>query len=155
MKVYFRKWKQSNSHTKKWATFGAQTLCLEWLGFDGMSVCDCRSLLSSVHYRIVAEHVTQRSGMHIYVNLRTIEQLLWSRFAEQEQGHIYKIVSSSPLQHRRLCHSSKSVRLASLFQHHKEEVFKTQKSQSRQSCSWLKTTSLIKKVHRPPFLPLV
>ena len=27
-----------------------------------MSVCDCRSLLCSVHYRIVAEHVTQRSG---------------------------------------------------------------------------------------------
>ena len=27
-----------------------------------MSVCDCRSLLCSIHYRIVAEHVTQRSG---------------------------------------------------------------------------------------------
>ena len=47
---------------KKWATFGAQTLCLEWLRFDGMSVCDSSSLLCSVHYRIVAEHVTQRSG---------------------------------------------------------------------------------------------
>ena len=125
-----------------------------------MSVCDCRSLLSSVHYRIVAEHVTQRSGMHVckfeYKSSSFMVKIRRTRAAGTHlQNCLIEVVSSSPLQHRRLCHSSKSVRLASLFQHHKEEVFKTQKSQSRQSCSWLKTTSLIKKVHRPPFLPLV
>ena len=63
-----------------------------------MSVCDCRSLLCSVHYRIVAEHVTQRSGMHVC----KFEQLLRSGFAEQEQGHIYRIVSLK-LSHCHLC----------------------------------------------------
>ena len=92
-----------------------------WLGFDGMSVCDCRSLLCSVHYRIVAEHVTQRSGGQVCkfaYNWSALKvKIRRTRAGTRLQNCLIEVVSLSPLQHRRLCHSSQSMRLASLFQH--------------------------------------
>ena len=121
---------------------GHKLYAIVWLGFDGMSVCDCRSLLCSVHYRIVAEHVTQRSGMHIYVNLRTIDQLLRSGFAQQEQRHIYRIVSLK-LSLSHLCSTDDFVTLPSpcdwppCFNIYKEGVTKFRKvNQGKAVLSW-------------------
>ena len=57
-----------------------------------MSVCDCRSLLSSVHYRIVAEHVTQRSGIHV------------SKFEYNPAAFMVKIRGTRAGTHLQNCH---------------------------------------------------